>query len=176
MKKLLIAAAAFGCLLSVEAAKFEAGKGVANDRANGRNDRDVTFVERGNGQAYGWRGWDMAIGGTFLPWAIPNYESNVYGLRINLGWGTYAKTCGIDAGAFSSTSGDFGGIQANFCGNVVGQTAGGIQIGAVNVGRGRVYGLQIAFVNFAEDLHGVQIGGLNFNRSGITFPIINVGF
>ena len=43
--------------------------------------------------------------------------------------------------------------------------------------RGSAYGLQIAFVNFAEDLHGVQIGGLNFNRTGVMcFPIINMGF
>ena len=176
MKKIVISLTAAALAMGVQAAKFEAGKGIANDRATGQNDRDVTFVERGNGNAYGWRGWDMAIGGTILPWAIPNFESNVYGLRINLGWGTYANTYGLDAGAFSSTSGDFGGIQANLCGNAVGGTAGGLQVGAVNVGRGRVYGLQIGFVNFAEDLHGVQIGGLNFNRSGITLPIINAAF
>ena len=54
---------------------------------------------------------------------------------------------------------------------------GGIQVGAVNVVHGPAYGLQIAFVNFAEDLHGVQIGALNFNNSGLRcFPIINIGF
>ena len=177
MKKIIIALSAVALVMSAQAAKFEVGKGIANDRARGHNDdRDVTFYERGNGHAYGWRGWDMAIGGTILPWAVPNYESNVYGLRLNFGWGTYANTYGLDAGAFSSTSKEFGGIQANLCGNVVGGTAGGIQIGAVNVGREKVYGLQIAFVNFAEDLHGVQIGVLNFNRSGITLPIINAAF
>ena len=57
------------------------------------------------------------------------------------------------------------------------ETDGGIQVGAVNIVRGSAYGLQIAFVNFAEDLHGVQIGGLNFNNSGLKcFPIINIGF
>ena len=98
-------------------------------------------------------------------------------MRLNLGWGAYANTYGIDAGAFSSVTHGFGGIAANFCGNVVGETMGGIQVGAVNIVRGSAYGLQIAFVNFAEDLHGVQIGGLNFNRTGLKcFPIINVGF
>ena len=163
--------------VSARAARFEAGKGVANDRATGAGQNDVTFVPRGNGNAYGWRGWNMAIGGTILPWSIPNEESNVYGLRINLGWGAYANAYGIDAGAFSSSTQDFGGIAANLCGNVVGRTMGGIQVGAVNVVRGSAYGLQVAFVNFAEDLHGVQIGGLNFNNSGLKcFPIINVGF
>ena len=178
MKKLVFAIALCACVAqSSLAARFEAGRGVANDRARGHGPNDVTFVTRGNGNAYGWRGWDMAIGGTILPWSIPNEESNVYGLRLNLGWGEYANTYGIDAGAFSAVAHDFGGIAANLCGNVVGETMGGIQVGAVNIVRGRAYGLQIAFVNFAEDLHGVQIGGLNFNNTGIRcFPIINVGF
>lgn len=175
MKKLFFVFAS-ALALGATAAGFEAGKGIANDRARGGDDRDVTFKVRGNGNHYGYRGWDMAIGGTILPWSIPNRESNVYGLRINLGWGDYANTYGLDSGAFSATSGDFGGIQANVCGNAVGGTAGGLQIGAVNVGRGPVYGVQIGFVNFAEDLHGVQIGGLNFNRTGIVFPILNLGF
>ena len=119
----------------------------------------------------------MAIGGTILPWSVPNEESNVYGFRLNLGWGSYASTYGLDVGAFSSCTKNFGGIAVNLCGNVAGETMGGLQIGAVNVVRGRAYGLQIAFVNFAEDLHGVQIGGLNFNNSGLRcFPIINAGF
>ena len=176
MKKSAVLFVAAVSAFAALAARFEAGRGVANDHATGAGPNDVTFVTRGNGNAYGWRGWDMAIGGTFLPWAIPNCESNVYGLRVNLGWGPYANTYGIDAGAFSSTTADFGGIAANLCGNFVGGTMGGIQVGAVNIA-GRAYGLQIAFVNFAEDLHGVQIGGLNFNRSGVAcLPIINAGF
>ena len=168
---------AFALSATANAARLEAGKGVANDRARGAGPTDVTFVTRGNGNAYGWRGWDMAVGATILPWTIPNNESNVYGLRLNFGWGAYAKTYGLDAGAFSSTTKDFGGIAANLVGNSVGGTMGGIQVGGVNVVRGKAYGLQIAFVNFAEDLHGVQIGGLNFNNSGCKcFPIINVGF
>ena len=168
---------AFALCASASAARFEAGKGVANDRATGAGPNDVTFVVRGNGNDYGWRGWDMALGGTFLPWSIPNEESNIYGARLNLGWGAYANTYGLDAGAFSSTTHDFGGIAANLCGNVVGESMGGIQVGAVNIVRGSASGLQIAFVNFAEDLHGVQIGVLNFNNSGCRcFPVVNVGF
>ena len=174
---LALAGVALCAAAPADAARLEAGKGVANDHATGAGPNDVTFVTRGNGNAYGWRGWDMALGVTLLPWSVPNDESNVYGLRLNLGWGRYASTYGLDAGAFSSVTRDFGGIAANLVGNVVGETMGGLQVGAVNIVRGRAYGLQIAFVNFAEDLHGVQIGGLNFNRSGLPcFPIVNAGF
>ena len=178
LSKIAIVAGFSLCMASIaNAARFDSGKGIANDRATGSGPNDVTFVTRGNGNEYGWRGWDMAIGGTILPWSIPNEESNVYGFRLNLGWGPYANTYGLDVGAFSSCTKSFGGIAVNLCGNVVGDTMGGIQVGAVNVVRGKAYGLQIAFVNFAEDLHGVQIGGLNFNNSGCKcFPIINVGF
>jgi len=158
------------------AAGFEAGQGVANDLATGENKRDVTFVERGGRNAYGWQSYDLAIGATFLPWAIPNVESSVYGLRLNFGWGSYVDTYGLDAGLFSASSRDFGGISANFLGNSVGGTMGGIQVGAVNLAN-VAYGLQIGFVNSVADLHGVQIGVLNFNGSGIRcFPVINVGF
>ena len=81
MKKLAFAIALCACVAQMaQAARFEAGQGVANDRARGHGPNDVTFVTRGNGNAYGWRGWDMAIGGTILPWSIPNEESSVYGL------------------------------------------------------------------------------------------------
>ena len=178
LRKMAFVAGVSLCVASAaNAARFEAGKGVANDRATGAGPNDVTFVTRGNGNEYGWRGWDMAIGGTILPLSIPNEESSIYGLRINLGWGEFANTYGLDAGAFSSCTKNFGGIAANLCGNVVGETMGGVQVGAVNIVRGGAYGLQIAFVNFAEDLHGVQVGVLNFNNSGLKcFPIINAGF
>ncbi len=176
-KTTVVLALALGAATAASAARFEAGQGVANDRATGQGPNDVTFVARGNGNAYGWRGWDLAIGATVLPWSIPNEESSVYGLRFNFGWGSYVNTYGLDAGVFSSSSQDFGGIAANFFGNWVTGTMGGIQVGAVNVVQGRAYGLQVAFVNLAEELHGVQIGVLNFNRAGVAcFPLINMGF
>ena len=53
----------------------------------------------------------------------------------------------------------------------------GIQAGVVNAVDGSAYGLQVGAVNFAQDLHGVQIGVLNFNGTGVAcLPIINVGF
>jgi len=162
---------------AASAAGFEAGKGVANDLATGSNKRDVTFVERGGNNSYGWRSYDIAVGVTVLPWSIPNEECSVYGLRFNFGWGSYVDTYGLDFGLFSATARDFGGFTANVLGNSVDARMGGVQIGLVNIVRGSAYGLQVGAVNFAEDLHGVQIGVLNFNNTGLKcFPIINVGF
>ena len=170
-------AAAVSSALAASAAGFEAGQGVANDRATGANPRDVTFVARGGDNSYGWRSYDMPVGVTVLPWSIPNEECSVYGLRFNFGWGAYVDMYGLDSGLFSVTSRDFGGFSATIFGNSAGNTMGGVQIGLVNLVGGSAYGLQIGAVNFAEDLHGVQIGILNFNNTGLRcFPILNAGF
>ena len=169
------AMAAFASAAS--AAGCEAGKGVANDLATGSNRRDVTFVERGGNNSYGWRSYDIAVGVTVLPWSIPNEECSVYGLRFNFGWGAYVDMYGLDSGFFSVTTRDFGGFTATVLGNSVDGRMGGVQIGLVNIVRGSAYGLQVGAVNFAEDLHGVQIGVLNFNNTGLRcFPIMNIGF
>lgn len=173
MKKLLMMGTA--CLMSAAAsAAWQAGQGIANDRATGANARDVTFVKRGAGEGYGWRQYSLPIGLTILPWSVPNFESSVYGLRVNLGWGEYDGTYGLDAGVFSSRK-TFGGISANFFGNYAADESMGLETGAVNIA-GTMRGLQFGFVNFAERLYGVQIGVLNFNQSGITLPLINVGW
>ena len=173
-KVILTSVLAMGLALVADAAGWVAGQGVANDRATGANARDVTFVTRGGGNGYGWRQYNMPVGLTFLPWSFPNFESSVYGLRLNLGWGEYDGTYGLDAGVFSLRN-NFGGISANFFGNCARAEATGLEIGAVNLA-GTMRGLQIAFVNVAECLYGVQIGVLNFNASGITLPIINIGW
>ena len=169
--------AAAGIATAASAAGFEAGRGVANDLATGANERDVTFVERGGNNGYGWRSYDIAVGVTVLPWSIPNEECSVYGLRLDFGWGSYVDTFGLDAGVFSDTKRNFGGFSAALFGNSAGGLMKGVQIGLVNVAQDSAYGLQIGAVNFARDLHGVQIGVLNFNETGLKcFPIINAGF
>ena len=173
MKKLLMAIAA-GLAVAIANAAWQAGKGMANDRATGTNDRDVTFVTRGAGEEYGWRQYALPIGLTVLPWSLPNCESSVYGLRVNLGWGRYHGAYGLDAGVFSDRK-SFGGISANLFGNFAEEDSAGIETGAVNIA-GTMRGLQFGFVNVADRLCGVQIGVLNFNQSGITLPIINIGW
>ena len=160
---------------SAALAQLRPGEGIANDHATGANARDVVFVQRGGGNPYGYRSYDMAVGFTFLPWAVPNFESSVKGLRLNLGWGHYAGTYGVDAGAFSN-SGEFAGIAGNFLGNVVEGDAAGLQVGLVNVVGGDTAGLQIGLVNYTSRLSGVQIGLLNFATEQWTLPIINIAF
>ena len=86
----------FAIAASVALAQFRPGEGVANDHATGESAQDVVFVQRGGGNPYGYRSYDMALGLTFLPWAVPNFESSVKGFRLNLGWGHYAGTYGLD--------------------------------------------------------------------------------
>ena len=161
-RAILAAGVAAGLASTAPAAGFEAGRGVANDLATGANERDVTFIERGGNNAYGWRSYDTAVGVTVLPWSIPNEESSVYGVRLNFGWGAFVDMRGLDSGLFSYTKRDFGGISLTLFGNYVGGTMKGVQVGVVN---------------FARDLHGVQIGVLNFNGTGVAcLPILNVGF
>ena len=172
-----------GCLFTVvvglaaicSAAPFRAGEGIANDRATGLHDRDVTYVSRGQQDYYGYRGYDLAIGGTLLAWAVPNEESVVTGLRLNFGWGSYRATRGLDVGAFSAGR-EASALQVNLFGQFVTGEAHGLQIGGVNVVGGEMCGVQIGFVNVAERLSGLQIGLLNFAVSQHFFPIVNIAF
>lgn len=156
-------------------AQFRLGEGVANDHASGGNARDVVFIARGGENVYGYRSYTTAIGLTLLPWAIPNEESSVKGLRLNWGWGHYAETYGVDVGLFSN-SGSFGGIAGNFLGNAVANDAAGLQVGLVNVAGRTVSGVQIGMVNYAERLQGVQLGLLNMARTQWTLPILNIAW
>lgn len=170
MKKVFAVAV---CALAFSSfAQWKPGQGVANDHARGSNPHDVPFVQRGGGNGYGYRTYDVPIGLTFLPWSAPNFESTVKGVRVNLGWGRYAATYGLDLGAFSN-SGDFAGVAANWLGNVVSRDAVGVQVGLVNAG-GRARGLQIGLVNHVDRLDGVQIGLLNFATSQWSIPFVNV--
>ena len=150
MRKLAFASIlAAGLAAGASAAGFVAGQGMANDLATGANERDVTFVQRGGGNDYGWRSYDTVIGVTVLPWSIPNEESSVYGVRLNFGWGAFVDMFGLDSGLFSYTKRDFGGISPTIFGNYVGGTMKGIQAGVVNAVDGSAYGLQVGAVNFA---------------------------
>ena len=157
------------------AAPFRAGEGIANDRAPGTHDSDVTYVSRGQQDYYGYRGYDLAIGGSILAWAVPNEESSVTGVRMNFGWGVYRATRGLDLGAFS-VSWEASALQANLLGQVTTGNMNGLQIGGVNVVGGEMCGVQIGVVNVAERLSGVQIGLLNFAVSQHFFPIVNIAF
>lgn len=174
MKKLSMMIFTAAMTAVVSAAGWNAGQGVANDRATGLNKRDVTFVSRGGGNEYGYRQYSTPIGVTVLPWSMPNFESSVYGVRLNFGWGAYHRTYGLDSGVFSRSK-EFAGISWTVFGNYIEGRAVGIQAGLVNIST-EMTGLQIGLVNFTERLIGIQIGVLNFNTSQVTLPIINIGW
>lgn len=166
----------FAALIATQTfAQLRPGEGIANDHARGENSRDVVFVARGGGNGYGYNGGMSVIGATFLPWSLPDCPWKIKGVRFNFGWGYHSKMIGLDSGLFG-TSGYLGGISATLLGNLTFGDADGLQIGAVNVVSERTRGVQIGVVNYANELNGLQIGLLNFNNSGITFPIINIGF
>ena len=128
-------------------------------------------------------------------------DADVKGLRINILYGVNRNVTGLDLGLVNRTTGDFKGLQHGFVGMTHGKFTGwqdnwavnvvegdfyGLQTGAVNiVGTGEgvqiggIYnsaeymsGLQIALVNFSEDLHGIQVGIINIIRSKENFPIL----
>lgn len=174
MKKLVMIAFAVAAA-TASAAGWNAGQGIANDRATGANQRDVTFVKRGGGNEYGYRQYSTPIGVTVLPWSMPNFESSVYGVRLNFGWGAYHGTYGLDSGVFSQSK-EFAGISWTVFGNYIANNASGIQAGLVNVVNENMTGVQIGLVNFAGRLTGIQIGVLNFNATQVTLPIVNIGW
>lgn len=173
MRKVLMSGMVALAALVASAETWKAGEGVANERVG-----NVSFVQRGGGADYGYGGgrqYFTPLGLTLLAWDIPNSMSAVYGLRLNLGCGRFERTYGVDLGLFSK-SGAFSGVAANLIGNFCETDAEGLQVGLVNMVEGVVDGLQVGLVNKAGHLRGVQIGLVNFNPSGISFPILNCGF
>ena len=155
-------------------AALKPGEGVANDHALGDKPTDVAFVQRGGGNSYGYRSYDVPVGLTVLNWAAPNFESTVKGMRFNFGWGHHAGMYGLDTGTFG-VSDDFAGVAATVFGNYTGNAVG-LQVGLVNVVDGDASGVQIGLVNYTERLVGVQIGLLNFARSQWSLPILNIAW
>ena len=152
---------------------FKAGEGVANNHSG-----NVSYVSRGGGNPYGYGAGSSNVtpfGLTLIAWDFPNSMSVVKGVRANLGCGRFERTYGVDLGLFSK-SGDFSGVAANIVGNFSERDATGLQVGLVNMVEEDVRGVQIGLVNKSGHLYGVQIGLINFNPSGISFPILNFGF
>ena len=98
-------------------------------------------------------------------------DSNIYGLRINLGYGTNEDVWGFDLGTINSAT-RFYGLQLggwNKIGKVVGLQAGlvnsttfayGFQLGGWNYTE-QITGLQGGLFNSATAVSGLQLGGWN---------------
>lgn len=133
--------------------------------------------------------------------AFPEDDA-VRGLRLSLLYGRNSDVTGVDVGLVPHVMGDFVGVQvgvasivegdarglqwgpglnlvdgyltgAQFAGLVNSARAGeGLQVaGGVNHSRD-FRGLQIALVNYAQRLHGVQLGLVNIIREGGVLPVM----
>lgn len=128
-------------------------------------------------------------------------EDAVRGLRLSLLYGRNSDVTGMDIGLVPHVTGDFLGVQWGGVNLVDGDTEG-VQWGVVNVTDGHLTGLQasgvvnvagtgegaqlawwvnhsrnfrglqIALVNYAERLHGVQLGLVNIIREGGVLPVM----
>lgn len=176
MKKLVLAVAA-AAAMACGAQILTPETGVANDIGQQPELRNVHVVyePRSAETGYGYDDGMTVVGFTFLPWAAPNSFWDVHGVRLNFGWGSYREMVGLDTGFFGASR-YFGGLSATVFGNLTNGDADGVQLGLVNVVDSRVRGVQVGLVNYAGDLKGLQIGLLNFNTSGIFFPVVNLGF
>lgn len=192
MKKFLFFAAAL-CFTATGYGQqtFQPGGGVANEHGEHARTHDVAFIPRSSETGYGYRDVTTVVGLTVLPWSVPNHESRVQGVRLNLGWGSYRESVGFDTGLFSA-SGYAAGLQINAFGNLSTGDSDGLHIGGlVNIVDGhqrgvqisllvnsarQMDGLQIGLVNYTRELCGVQIGLLNFATSQWSVPLINIAF
>ena len=161
-------------ILAAQQTSLQLGGGVANEGVvPGNKDTRVNFCARCTESGYGYRGYTVPIGMTIFLKALPNQESDVNGLRLNIGWGSYKKTIGLDLGLFSAGE-DHIVLGINAVGHYSKNNACGCEIGLVNVTGGEMAGLQVGLVNYADTLYGVQIGLVNIAKTQWCIPIINI--
>ena len=96
-------------------------------------------------------------------------DSNIYGLRVNMGYGTNEEVWGLDVGIINSTTSAYGlqiggwnktetffGIQPGLVNSTT--STYGSQLGVWNYTE-RISGLQVALFNSAASATGLQLGG-----------------
>ncbi len=176
MKKLIVAAVVGAVAAAGWAQVLTPEAGVANDHGMGpTRPVSVVYAPRSAETDYGYVDGMTVFGLTVLPWAVPDKSWDVTGLRLDFGWAPYRDFDGFELGLFCySRTAD--GLFCPVFGNYVLEDCRGWQNGLVNVVGGRMSGLQVGLVNYAESLCGVQIGLLNFARSQHFFPIVNVAW
>ncbi len=164
-------------ILAAQPVSLQLGGGVANEGvAPGKPDTRIDYSPRSDENGYGYRGYTVPVGFTFLPWAVPNQESYANGLRLNFGWGGYKETKGLDLGLFSAGE-EHCILGINVFGHYSENNAHGCEIGLVNVTGDTMTGLQVGLVDYADALYGGQIGLINIsenNSYGCEIGLANV--
>ena len=83
----------------------------------------------------------------------------------------YGVSQGCGVASETRLWGDFTGLQLALLGNIVLRNARGVQLAAVNVTKGRAYGLQLGAVNYGGRWATVQLGGANLSCGGAGFQL-----
>jgi hypothetical protein len=124
----------------------------------------------------------------FTPVQIFPEDDTISGVRLNLIYGRNATVTGLDLGLINHTTsgisqglqlGVVGFVDSDFVGwqdnsvNVVKGNFRGLQLGFVNYAN-NAEGLQLGFVNYAENMHGLQIGLVNIIRQDGMFPVFPI--
>ncbi|MEE2716340.1 MAG: hypothetical protein VX610_02825 [SAR324 cluster bacterium] len=161
-----------GCAISPEAASFKTNQEWNNIARKRRSCAD------GSGRSSGANGFSRSSGpqGGQLsePWlelpSLPIFslgvgpvfqfspsDSNIYGLRINVGYGTNEEVWGLDVGTINSTTSAYG-LQIGGWNKT--ETFYAIQAGLVN-SASSAYGPQLGIWNYTERIAGLQAGLFN---------------
>ncbi|WP_428897991.1 hypothetical protein Dip518_000179 [Parelusimicrobium proximum] len=92
---------------------------------------------------------------------------DVLGLQLSLIWArTTGHMLGVQSGLLGTTD-SLTGLQASFI-NMLDSESKGVQLGAVNINRGKLTGAALGFVNVTEDHYGFQWGAVNYAKGTVT--------
>jgi hypothetical protein len=122
----------------------------------------------------------------FPPIALAKPEDSVTAFRLNLIYGKNTATKVVDLGLVNhTTTGVASGLQWGAI-NITEGHLSGLQLAALNLDKGTTKGLQwgginnaksggglqLALINYAEQMSGVQIGAVNIIKKGGMFPVM----
>jgi hypothetical protein len=105
-------------------------------------------------------------------------DGSLRGLQISVANKVDGAVTGLQIAAFmNAVQGELRGVQISAVTSEAGGGAGA-QIAPIYAETGKMRGFQFGIVTRAEELVGLQIGLLNFNRKGFlpVFPIFNIGY
>jgi hypothetical protein len=176
MKKLF---SVFCALASIAAYAFDG----VNQAREGENNSELDV-----------NGYSVVGVNLFSPVQLPASDRDIYGLRLNLGYGENPRVYGLDFGLFGLARGSVAGVQLQAFnwnegvvdGLQVGALASvdmqgftGIQVaGVCNVDYGQTIGFQVGgLFNRNEIFNGVQVAGIvnkcNDTSKGLQFAFLN---
>jgi len=122
----------------------------------------------------------------FTPISLVKAEDGVSAFRFNFIYGRNTSVKVVDIGLINhTTKGESSGLQLGTV-NFTEGTMNGLQLGFINYNKGtakvfewgglnyaeKAGGLQLAFLNYAGSIDGVQIGVVNIIKKGGMFPVM----